>query len=43
MNIIYQNSEINDILVNTELPKINGDKKIKNDLLKKNIRLIDIN
>jgi len=39
MNIIYQNSEINDTLVNTELPKINGDKKIKNDLLKKKYTL----
>ena len=39
MNIIYQNSEINDTLVNSELPKINGDKKIKNDLLKKKYTL----
>ena len=39
MNIIYQNSEINDTLVNTELPKIQDDKKIKNDLLKKKYTL----
>ena len=39
MNITYQNSEINDILGNSQSQEIKVDKKIKNDLLKKNYTL----
>ena len=39
MNITYQNSEINDILGNAKSQEIKVDKKIKNDLLKKNYTL----